>query len=333
MRKALATTAAVVLLTAGLSGTAWAAAPDAPTDVQVSWTDDGKVRVTWKDTGEANQVVLSSSASQYLAAEPAAADPNELLLDPSIFRDQAEMRVSLRTVVDQEKSAPAYSPVFDTRRMSKPSLVSAVSSSGTSVRMWLQRDAITDKNPADPLDLPGGGWLKATVSGPAAGQQTEISLPAGSSDSGSELLPVDVPVQPGSVTIKLSTGNEWGTAPIYGTVQVGTMRVSAALPARELADVHHHRQGLPVQPDRRPTDRGRHSGPPEFRIPVEIHQRHQRPNRQRDPSGHARRRRRPGVPAVGLRDLDVEEQQPLPADPRRLDDGKVRAAQRIDRSL
>ncbi|TDD57460.1 hypothetical protein E1263_23715 [Kribbella antibiotica] len=225
MRKLAAITAAAVLLTSGLATSAWAAAPEAPTDVQVSWTDDGKVRVAWKDTGQANLVVLSSSASQYIAAEPTAADPNELLLDPRIFPDQAEMRVSLRTVVDREKSTPAYSSVFDTRRVARPSLVSASSSSGSSVRMLLQREAITDKNPADLLDQPGGEWLKATVAGPAAGQQTEISLPAGAEH-------IVVPVQPGAVTIKLSTGNEWGTSQIYGTVQVGTMRVSASLPAR-----------------------------------------------------------------------------------------------------
>ncbi len=225
MRKLAATTAAAVLLTAGLSTPAMAAdPPPPPTDVQVAWAD-GKVRVTWKDSGEANLVVLASSASYYLAAEPTAADPNEVLLDPSVFRDQAEMRISLQSVVAREKSAPAYSAVFDTRRVAKTSLASAESTSGRSVRMLLLRqDAITDKNPADPLDQ-RGEWLKATVTGPATGQQTELSLPAGAEH-------IDVPVQPGSVTIKLFTGNEWGTSQIYGTVQIGTMRVSAALPAR-----------------------------------------------------------------------------------------------------
>ncbi|MFB6720299.1 hypothetical protein ACFCV3_09080 [Kribbella sp. NPDC056345] len=224
MRKLAATTAAAVLLTAGLSTPAMAADPPPPTDVQVSWAD-GKVRVTWADTGQANMVYLTSPGYAYLAAEPTADAPNEVLLDPRNIRDQAEMRIALRTMVDRQESASANSPVFDTHRVPKPTILSATSLSGSSVRMWLRQDEITDKNPNDPLDHPAGAWLRASISGPAAGEQREFLIPSGTKQA-------DVPVRPGPVTIKLSASNEWGSFPVFRTVRVGTMRVSAALPAR-----------------------------------------------------------------------------------------------------
>ncbi|GAA1705346.1 hypothetical protein GCM10009745_61250 [Kribbella yunnanensis] len=225
MQKLAATTAAAVLLTAGLSTPAQAADPPAPpTDVQVSWAGD-KVRVTWEDTGQANMVYLTSPGYAYLAAEPPADAPNEVLLDPRNIRDQAEMRIAVRTIVDRQESTSAHTPLFDTHRVPKPTILSAASSSGSSVRMWLRQDEVTDKNPNDPLDHPAGAWLRATISGPAAGEQREFLIPSGTQHA-------DVPVRPGAVTIKLSASNEWGSFPVYGTVQVGTMRVSAALPAR-----------------------------------------------------------------------------------------------------
>ncbi|MFF1817092.1 hypothetical protein ACFVWG_07335 [Kribbella sp. NPDC058245] len=229
MRKTLATTAAVVLLTAGLSGTAWAAAPDAPTDVQVSWADNGKVRVTWKDNGEANRILAVYPDTGYLVAETTASASNEVFLNPSSFEAGNQVRISVRSVgADQTYSEPAHSPLFDTHRVPKLVINRAESLSTTSVRVWWQRDTFVDETPNDPLDQPAGTWVKATVTGPAAGQQTEYVVRG--------VTTADVPVRRGPLTIKLSTGSEWGPTPAgeYQTVRVGTMSATSKLspPAR-----------------------------------------------------------------------------------------------------
>ncbi|GAA1705345.1 hypothetical protein GCM10009745_61240 [Kribbella yunnanensis] len=225
MRKTLATTAAVALLTAGLSGTAWAAAPEAPTDVQVSWTAEGKVRVTWKDNGEANTVAAVFPDTGYGLDQPTADAPNELVFEPRVLEEAPKVRISVRTVgADKEMSEPVRSPLFDTHRVPQLHINKAQSLSTTSVRVWWQRDTFVDETPNDPLDQPAGIWVKATVTGPAAGQQTEFVVRGGVSTA-------DIPVRRGPLTIKISTGDQWGQAPVgeYQTVRVGTMSVTSTL--------------------------------------------------------------------------------------------------------
>jgi len=227
MRKLTALGAAAALLTTTLSTPAWAAAPAAPTDVQVSWTDDGKVRVTWKDNGEANGLNIRYADRNVYAGETTADAPNEIVLSPSIFRDRSDARVGVWSdAADGGTSGWGNSPMFDSRQVAKPMLWLAQSLSATSVRLRWNQDEVADDTPNDIMDKPGGEWLKATVTGPAAGQRTETLIPAGAKTA-------DVPVPAGSVTIKLSAGNEWGAAPArdYQTVRVGTMRISSTLPA------------------------------------------------------------------------------------------------------
>ncbi len=226
MRKLTATTAAAVLLTAGLTTPAWAAAPAAPTDVQVSWIGT-KIRVTWQDNGEANQVAVVFPDTGRAVAQPSADAPNQVDLGTGAFAHAAKVRVSVRSVgADNELSAAAHSPLFDTHGASKPALWGATSLSTTSVRLLWNQDTIADETPNDPLDQPAGEWLKATVR-PAEGQRTESLIPGGAKYA-------DVPVPAGSVTIDLSAGNEWGLTPArdFQTVRVGTMRVSASFPAQ-----------------------------------------------------------------------------------------------------
>src|SRR5689334_3784081 len=112
MRKLAATTAAAVLLTSGLAAPAWAAAPDAPTDVQVSWTEDGKVRVTWKDNGEANGLNIRYADQGVYAGKTTADAPNELILSPSIFRDRNDARLGVwSAAADGATSGWGNSPV------------------------------------------------------------------------------------------------------------------------------------------------------------------------------------------------------------------------------
>lgn len=227
MRKLTTLTIAGLLLTAGLSTPAWAAAPDAPTNVQISWAGD-KVRVTWEDNGTPNRVGPNYTGTTYVAAAPAAEAPNEVLLDASVFRDSAQVRVSVRSVgPGRELSADAFSPVFDSHKVSSPWLRNAVALSTTSVQLSIMQDAFEDPNPSDPLDKPAGELLKATVTGPSAGQQTETLIPGGTQVA-------NVPVRAGVTTIKLSGSNEWGAGPArdHQIVQVGSVGISTAFPTR-----------------------------------------------------------------------------------------------------
>ncbi|MET7283512.1 hypothetical protein ABZS29_35120 [Kribbella sp. NPDC005582] len=232
MRKITALGAAAALFATTLVTPAWAAAPAAPTDVQVSWTDDGKVRVTWKDNGEANSVAASIPDAGYRLAVTTADAPNELLLDPRVFSEAPKVQIAVRTTgADGEMSESARSALFDTHRMPQLRVNKAQSLSTTSVRVWWGRDPFVDETPNDPLDQPTGTWLKAAVTGPAAGQQTEFVTRG-------TVSPSDIPVRPGPLTIKLSSGNEWGQSPAgeYQTVRVGTLGVTATTYGRQLWD-------------------------------------------------------------------------------------------------
>ncbi|WP_405064098.1 hypothetical protein OG474_21275 [Kribbella sp. NBC_01505] len=224
MRTFAATTAATILLTAGVTTPAQAAVPDAPTDVQVSWAGD-KIRVTWNDNGEANRVLAVFPDTGFPVALPTADAPNEVSLDVKSIGAASKVRISVRSIgADKELSAPAHSPLFDTVPVSPPALRAATSLSTTSVRLrWIQEET-ADVTPNDPLDQPTGAWLKATVTGPAAGQQRETLIPGGAKTA-------DVPVPAGPVTIKLSAGDEWGTAPAgdFQTARVITTGVSTTV--------------------------------------------------------------------------------------------------------
>ncbi len=226
MRKLLAVATSSVLLAAGVATPAWAAEPAPPSNVKVSWSGD-QIRVTWQDNGEANGLNIRYADQGVYAGKTTADAPNEIVLSPSIFRDRSDARVGVWSdAADGGTSGWGNSPVFDSRQVAKPLLFQATSLSATSVRLRWNQDEVADTTPNDIMDKPAGDWLKATVTGPAAGQRTETLIPAGTHMA-------NVPVPAGQVTIKLSAGNEWGVAPArdYQTARVGTMRVSSTLPA------------------------------------------------------------------------------------------------------
>ncbi|MFC9687925.1 hypothetical protein ACFTSF_05260 [Kribbella sp. NPDC056951] len=233
MRKSIAISSAALLLTAGLSTPAWAA--EAPTDVQVAWAGD-KVRVTWQDSGDANEIWTSYPGTGFVetSGRTVAGGANELLIDRSRFmnRDRVLIRVLVRTP-EGENGPSATSVEFDARIPVYPIIEDANLLADGSVQLvrWKQ-PVVADTNPGDPLDRPAADeYLGAQVVVP--GRPTErMLIPAGSTS-------YTVPARPRPATITLYAGNEWresflsnGDGPwLERKVEVGTMAASFVVPA------------------------------------------------------------------------------------------------------
>src|SRR5689334_21941420 len=203
MRKLVAISISALLLTAGLSTAAWAAEPEAPTDVQVAWAGD-KVRVTWTDSGEPNEVSTTYPGTGLARTNgrTAAGGANELLIDRSQFRDMDRvlLHVFVRTA-EGERGASATSVEFDSRIPVYPIIEDADLLADGSVRIgrWTQ-PAVVDLNPGDPLDRPDE-YLGAQIAVPGAPVERML-IPAGATS-------FTVPPRPRPATITLYAGNEW----------------------------------------------------------------------------------------------------------------------------
>ncbi len=234
MRKSFAIGSAALLLTAGLSSSAWAAAPEAPTDVQVAWAGD-KIRVTWKDNGEANVVraeYLNEGQKNTKATTAAGAD-NEVLIARNLIlnRDRIQLTVDAKGT-DQSVSPAAASPLFDALPPVYPIIEDADLLSDGSVRLarWTQ-PAIQDATPDDPLDRPASdGYLGAQVVAPGSSAKERMLIPAGATS-------FTVPPRPRPATITLYAGNEWRESSLHldghgreRKVEVGTMAAAFVVP-------------------------------------------------------------------------------------------------------
>ncbi|GAA2831258.1 hypothetical protein [Kribbella solani] len=235
MRKLVATTSAVLLLagTQAIStSAATAAAPAAPTDVKIAWTDSGKLRISWQDSGEQNYIRAEyPDRNQTMLLDLTTADePNELVI-PGAMLDEDRVRVTVTSRDGTVESAAAPTAWFDARTPAYPFVQDAELLPDLSVRItWKQAVRGADTTPGDPLDRPDSDeWLKTTVQ---SGEKTQvIPLPPGTSQA---ILPaVSRPA-----SIRLSTGNEWGTTgkrvdePTARNVIVGNLTARTTVPAQ-----------------------------------------------------------------------------------------------------
>ncbi|TDD57465.1 hypothetical protein E1263_23740 [Kribbella antibiotica] len=224
MRKFALAATAVAALSVGLQTPAFAAAPDAPTDVTVSWVD-GKVNLTWKDAGEANQIFAEyDGGTPGLIASVTADGGNTVsLTNPLTASDK--VRLIVKSVVGAESSEGTATPLFDTRRPAVPALQDANLAANLSTTLSWTLAAVADQNPGDPLDVPGNGAVRANVDLPgtatasydfAAGETTGV-----------------VPAQARPTAIKLSAVNEWGqSAQGTKTVRLGTLGAAITVPSK-----------------------------------------------------------------------------------------------------
>lgn len=235
MRKPVAIGSAALLLTAGLSSPAWAA--EAPTDVQVAWAGD-KVRVTWADNGDANEVWTRYPGTGLVRTNgrTAAGGENELLIDRSTFRDMDRVVIEVLVRTPEGENGPSAKSVeFDARIPVYPIIEDADLLADGSVRLgrWTQ-PAVVDTNPGDPLDRPvSDEYLGAQIAVPGSPNERML-IPAGATS-------FTVPPRPRPATITLYAGNEWresflsnGNGPwLERKVEVGTLSASFSVPALE----------------------------------------------------------------------------------------------------
>ncbi len=222
-RFALAATA-VAALTAGLQTPAFAAAPDAPTDVTVSWVAE-RVNLKWNDAGEANQIFAEyDGGTPTLIASVTGEDGNVAsLANPLAASDK--VRLIIKSVVGSEVSEGAATPVFDTRRLAVPVLQDANLAANLTTSLTWTLAAVADQTPGDPLDLPGTGAVRANIDLPG----TAI----GRHDFAAGATSGVVPAQARPAALRLSAVNEWGeSAQSTKVVRLGTMGAGMTVPAR-----------------------------------------------------------------------------------------------------
>ncbi|MFC9687928.1 hypothetical protein ACFTSF_05275 [Kribbella sp. NPDC056951] len=237
MRKLLVTATTAAVLTAAVSTPAWAAAPEAPTDVQISWAD-GKVRVTWQDNGEPNMVRAEyvDADRTVLLANRTATQTNEASISGAAFEDRDRIRILVTSyLTGQGSSTAATSPLFDARVPVFPFIEDADLLADQSVRLRWTQPTVQDLTPNDPLDRPVDDQYLGLQLGAPGAPVEKITVPVGSTT-------YTVPARPRPWSITMYAGNEWkasyiheaGSGPSYQrTVSVGTVQaVLSGVPAR-----------------------------------------------------------------------------------------------------
>jgi hypothetical protein len=217
MRKTIAAVTLAGLFGAGVQVPAWAAAPAAPSEVQVSWADAaaGLVRTTWTDGGEANSLSIEyKDGTTANWATRKASLSNEVIGGQAALDKVARIRVVSIDAAGVQ-SAAAVSPWFDTNVLGVPTVTAATPLADGSLRLTWKRTAVADSTPNDPLDLTPG--------------PEKISLKLGQKfdDDPEELFPQPagvstgvIPPRPHPYPAFVHLQNEWGT--------VRSMRVIAA---------------------------------------------------------------------------------------------------------
>ncbi|MEU4193566.1 hypothetical protein AB0E69_16825 [Kribbella sp. NPDC026611] len=207
MRRTLVALTAGLLLLGGSQLPASAAAPAAPTDLQLSWINTAVVKVSWTDAGEANIVrVETDSGSSYTLRTTKAGALNEFTKAGSNLAPvDRVVRISVASVDDAGvESAPLVSPWFDTIGAPRPTFTAGTPLADGSIKLdWTLDPVPADTTPNDPLDRPSTNEHVdvQVVESPTVKGQSFI-LPAGTTT-------VTVPPLPRPYAINILTLNEW----------------------------------------------------------------------------------------------------------------------------
>ncbi|MEV8378592.1 hypothetical protein AB0P21_37985 [Kribbella sp. NPDC056861] len=116
MRKTIAAGTAALILLGGAQLPAWAASgPEAPTDLQISWTDaaNGRLKLSWTDGGEANKVRVEyqDADALVLLATTKPGEANELSVrSTSVYANRVARIVVVTRDEAGVESAAAVSP-------------------------------------------------------------------------------------------------------------------------------------------------------------------------------------------------------------------------------
>ncbi|TDD57464.1 hypothetical protein E1263_23735 [Kribbella antibiotica] len=229
MRKFALAATAVAALTVGLQTPAFAAAPDAPTEVKVSWADSGHVKVTWADNGEANEVFVQyTPTSEIKLGDVVSTAANELLIPTGTFQNTDHVRLTVRAIAADGSSPSALSPEFDTWGPAAPVLQDANLLANLSTQLQWTRPAGTDATPNDPLDNSPYEGTEVTAVRPNG---TTASL--GTYEVGT--TSATIAPQPRPTTLGLTALTPWGGDPkAVKTVKLGTLGAGITVPASAL---------------------------------------------------------------------------------------------------
>ncbi len=228
MRKIALIAAAAALLTAGLQAPAWAAAPDAPTDVSVAWADSSTVKVTWVDTDLANSLYWQQpGGAEVKLVDIVSTAANEYLFPVTVFpKNLDKAKLIVKSSNPDGLSAPAPSPEFDTFIPAAPVLQDANLAANLSTALkWTQPTA--DATPNDPLDGPAHEGIEVTAVRPNGSTESLGTYDAGTTSA-------TVAPQPRPTTFVLSSVGPWGKAKGAKTVKVGTLGAGMTVPSTAL---------------------------------------------------------------------------------------------------
>ncbi|MFI5736442.1 hypothetical protein ACIA49_40375 [Kribbella sp. NPDC051587] len=224
MRKFALAATAVAALSVGLQTPAFAAAPDAPTDLAISWAGED-VRVTWNDDNARSIVYIEKDGeAPFIAMSLPETGPNEALLKTFGLKESDKTRIIVKSEVGSELSDGAVSDWFDTHRPAVPALKDANLAANLTTSLSWTLAAATDSTPNDPLDVDGNGTVKATVDLPGTATSTYTFATGATSGT--------IPAQARPAAIRLNTVNEWGASALdTKVVRLGTLGAGVTVPA------------------------------------------------------------------------------------------------------
>ncbi|TDD60309.1 hypothetical protein E1263_11875 [Kribbella antibiotica] len=229
MRKLALAATAVAALSVGLQTPAFAAAPDAPTDVTIAWADSQNVKLTWADDGLANAIYWQlPGGDEVKYVDVSSTHANEILVPASALAPSKDhVKLIVKAVNPDGESPSAPSPEFDTLVPAAPALQDANLAANLSTHLTWTQAATTDGTPGDPLDN-------------AAYEGVEISALRydGTSDAlgrwDSSTTSATIASQPRPTTLTLSSFSPWGNAKGARTVKLGTLTAGMSVPASAL---------------------------------------------------------------------------------------------------
>jgi hypothetical protein len=231
MRKAIAVLTAVVLLLGGTQLPASAAAPDAPTDLQLSWLNTAVVKISWTDSGAANIVrVEYDNGSVVTMIQTKPGGLNEYTKSGNSLAVDRVARISVVSVDDAGvESQPVVSPWFDTIGAPRPTFTAGTPLPDGSITLdWTLDPVPTDTTPDDPLDRPSTNervTVHVDESPTVTGQS--FFLPAGTTTT-------TLPPFPRPYAIRIWNSNEWilrGGATGQSSMVFNTMTAGLTVPA------------------------------------------------------------------------------------------------------
>ncbi|MFB6720303.1 hypothetical protein ACFCV3_09100 [Kribbella sp. NPDC056345] len=234
MRKFVVIAASAAVLSAGLQAPAWAGAQASPTNVEIVWTPDTDIRLSWQDQGEGNtvQVEYENPHRIELVRSVTAAEGNEVIL-PAKF-DAAD-RVRLLVSTSDGLSVATPTAWFDTRRPPPPGLYDALETNRQGTNLYWKGEAGPDSTPNDALDnpYPYVPVVRAVVDLPGTATETHTFKPGQTSAALTRMA------RPAA--IRLIASNEWGETPDTKIVRLGTMGAGISVPA---SAVYGNRLGI-----------------------------------------------------------------------------------------